>query len=310
MDFVRLHFHLVYEQIRYEFEQGKHDTKKDNLKDFMRGPFPRFKGSGSTIRDKLLEWFSDPSRIREFVITQWLILDHYEYRPDIFRSNLVGIIDDAIEGANEDSSSSGYKDMMQNTSLLNLRNLVLELLSNGNDATALACMLLAAALGERAGPIVWQFEKKLFSDCLQLVEDAELRRIKLSEDYYLTYLESSNFLGGRRKADITLWKYPETMIEKINDHLGYYFYPVEIENPGNLGIVPSEAGECVKYITHIGTLEDGKALFQWMYQPDGRYFEDEDGFGGKNCEEIMLYSYLNEKGRFVTPFSLTVSYSK
>ena len=47
-----------------------------------------------------------------------------------------------------------------------------------------------------------------------------------------------------------------------------------------------------------------------MYQPDGRYFEDDDGFGAEKCEEIILYAYLNEKGRVVTPFSIDVSLSE
>jgi hypothetical protein len=48
--------------------------------------------------------------------------------------------------------------------------------------------------------------------------------------------------------------------------------------------------------------EDGKAEVEWVLQPDGRYFEDEDGFGAENCEEITLYSYLDTNGVFTEPF--------
>ena len=308
IDFIRQHFHPVYEQIGFEFELENKNARKTNLKEFMGISTSRARGSRSTIQTTLAEWFSDPEHVREFVITQWLILDHYEYRPDYFRACIVEIIDTAIESQAENSSTSAHQRNRQYSDLLHLRNLVLELFSKGHDATALSCMLLVGALGDKARPILDGFENGLYSDCFQLTLDETPRRQDLGSGYYLTFYESSNFVGGRRKSDITLWKYPATMIEKINDRFGFFFYPVEINDPEKLGIHLSSAGEQIKYVSSIGSFADGKALFKWMYQPDGRYFEDDDGFGAENCEKIILYAYLNEKGRFVTPFALTASY--
>ena len=48
-------------------------------------------------------------------------------------------------------------------------------------------------------------------------------------------------------------------------------------------------------------LDDGRVLFLWTVQPDGRYWADADGFGAENDEEIVLYSVLKD-GRLTTPF--------
>lgn len=40
----------------------------------------------------------------------------------------------------------------------------------------------------------------------------------------------------------------------------------------------------------------------WEIQPDGRYWEDDDGFGGESDLEILLYTYLDDKGNFTGSF--------
>jgi len=49
---------------------------------------------------------------------------------------------------------------------------------------------------------------------------------------------------------------------------------------------------------------EDKWLVLWMIQPDGRYWEDEDGYGAEPDEEITLYTYLDKEGNFTAPFSL------
>ncbi len=51
-------------------------------------------------------------------------------------------------------------------------------------------------------------------------------------------------------------------------------------------------------------LSDGRILMEWTLQPDGRYWEDEDGFGGTNDIEITLYSHIDINGNFVEPFKI------
>ena len=43
-------------------------------------------------------------------------------------------------------------------------------------------------------------------------------------------------------------------------------------------------------------------IMLWEIQPDGRYWEDEDGFGGTNDEEITLFTQVDENGDFTGPF--------
>lgn len=49
---------------------------------------------------------------------------------------------------------------------------------------------------------------------------------------------------------------------------------------------------------------DGKIIMLWQVQPDGRYWEDEDGFGMEPEEEVTLYAFLQEDGSFDGPFRI------
>ena len=42
----------------------------------------------------------------------------------------------------------------------------------------------------------------------------------------------------------------------------------------------------------------------WQIQPDGRYWEDEDGFGGPSDSEICLYAFIDEMGYFREKFRI------
>ena len=50
--------------------------------------------------------------------------------------------------------------------------------------------------------------------------------------------------------------------------------------------------------------ESGLYRMEWTIQPDGRYWEDEYGYGRNADEEIILYAYLNNSGCFITPFRI------
>lgn len=58
----------------------------------------------------------------------------------------------------------------------------------------------------------------------------------------------------------------------------------------------------IRFRTDFERMEDNTILMVWEIQPDGRYWEDEDGFGGEADLEILLYTYLDEKGNFTAPF--------
>ena len=50
--------------------------------------------------------------------------------------------------------------------------------------------------------------------------------------------------------------------------------------------------------------ENGRYRMIWEVQPDGRFWEDEDGFGGTSDDEIQLCALIDQEGRFITPFYL------
>ena len=58
----------------------------------------------------------------------------------------------------------------------------------------------------------------------------------------------------------------------------------------------------IRFRTDFKRMEDNTILMVWEIQPDGRYWEDENGFGGESDQEILLYTYLDEKGNFTGPF--------
>lgn len=57
----------------------------------------------------------------------------------------------------------------------------------------------------------------------------------------------------------------------------------------------------VRYEASFEKRDDGYMML-WTVQPDGRYWEDEDGFGAESDEEICLYALMDRDGRFVSSF--------
>ena len=66
------------------------------------------------------------------------------------------------------------------------------------------------------------------------------------------------------------------------------------------------AAPIVQYSTYFSREPEENGLYrmEWEIQADGRYWEDEDGFGGEIDDEIVLYTYINDAGCFTGPFRL------
>lgn len=64
------------------------------------------------------------------------------------------------------------------------------------------------------------------------------------------------------------------------------------------------ADKYVHYRTSIEDYDDEKYIIYWCIQPDGRYWEDEDGFGGTSDCEITLYTFIDKEGNFTGPFQV------
>ena len=128
-------------------------------------------------------------------------------------------------------------------------------------------------------------------------------RFKLGDDFFMEFDEVSNGYGGYRKVNLHLFKISDSSFRrcildkngKIQNFPGIVYgrWKEDLEFP---------VDEKVRFAFWIGKYVDGKADVSWTLQPDGRYFEDEDGFGAEKCEEICLYSCLDEDGKFTEPF--------
>lgn len=77
-----------------------------------------------------------------------------------------------------------------------------------------------------------------------------------------------------------------------------------------------EEGDWMKHLESTGCLEpvvrfrtefekwkEGYLMI-WEIQPDGRYWEDESGFGGTSDAEVRLYAFLDSEGKFTGPFRI------
>lgn len=49
--------------------------------------------------------------------------------------------------------------------------------------------------------------------------------------------------------------------------------------------------------------KNGLCALTWTLYPDGRYFEDEDGFGAEHCNEETVYAIINTNLEIVKPFT-------
>lgn len=58
----------------------------------------------------------------------------------------------------------------------------------------------------------------------------------------------------------------------------------------------------VRYRFFVYDFKGGKAEVEWTICPDGRYFADEDGFGGEDCDELTVTAVIDRKGKVLVPF--------
>ena len=95
----------------------------------------------------------------------------------------------------------------------------------------------------------------------------------------------------------------QELIQRMTDERGYFlgFSGVEHGEWEKNLIFPFEPVTRFPF-SYNGFQEDGLAEFFWMVQPDGRYWEDEDGFGAEKNIEIELLAKFDKNGKFVTKF--------
>ncbi len=124
----------------------------------------------------------------------------------------------------------------------------------------------------------------------------------LGDGYALHEEDVPNSLGGYHPVNLTLL-HNGKKVRQITDETGTF-----LQFPG---VVPGawEAKQtypfqpCTRFTFWMGPFQDGKAPVEWLLQPDGRYYADEDGFGWEDDEDIVLHSLMDTTGKFIVPFS-------
>lgn len=110
---------------------------------------------------------------------------------------------------------------------------------------------------------------------------------------------------GRGEAAKVVFKHAKKGISRvIVDSKGYIRDFPGIDAEAEAKLAGLQIDSQIQFRTDFERREDGLILMIWEVQPDGRYWEDEDGFGGTNDPEISLYALIDEDGRFLGPFQL------
>lgn len=111
-------------------------------------------------------------------------------------------------------------------------------------------------------------------------------------------------------------------VEYVDERLG--IRKSIVDNKGNIiGFPGIEKGDWMKFLssskclkpvvkfrTEFEEYDDTHYIMIWEVQPDGRYWEDEDGFGGTDDMEVCLYALIDHAGCFTGPFRIYRTGSK
>lgn len=129
---------------------------------------------------------------------------------------------------------------------------------------------------------------------------------KLGNGFYWEFDEVPNGYGGYKVVNAYLLKTGDPTFKRcIINQAGYIQnFPGFKDRSWEKRLDVPSCAERVMFAFWIFPYQNGKALVRWLIQPDGRYFEDEDGYGAEHCDEIEMYSALNEDGQFTEPFAL------
>ena len=116
-------------------------------------------------------------------------------------------------------------------------------------------------------------------------------------------MKVDNMFGGYTYAGITLFHDGRFVRQITND------YEVFVDFPGVEGgewesKLSSNLTPRVRFnIWFYPFNSDGRASIEWVAQPDGRYWEDDTGFGRTYDDEVSLIAEIDKEGKFVTKFT-------
>jgi len=146
-------------------------------------------------------------------------------------------------------------------------------------------------------------KRLFFPNVPQWVSGTVFSGIELGDGYRYIYDSVSNGYGGYRSVNLYLLNDNDPTFARciVNEHGYIKNSPGIIEGDWKNELEMPFDGK-VRFSFRIYRFKEGKAQVEWTLQPDGRYFEDEDGFGAEHCSEISLCSYMDKEGNFLCPF--------
>ena len=59
---------------------------------------------------------------------------------------------------------------------------------------------------------------------------------------------------------------------------------------------------CFHYPSFVYMYRNGVSMVRWQLNPDGRYFQDDDGYGMTSDPEFNIYGFIDREGTVVVPF--------
>ena len=130
-------------------------------------------------------------------------------------------------------------------------------------------------------------------------------RFPLGEGLYMEFDEVSNGYGGYSMTNLYLLKIDDPSFRRcIIDERGIIRSFPGFEMGDWCKGLEFPMDNKVRFRFWIYRFEDGFASVSWTLQPDGRYFEDEDGFGAEHFDEITLKCRIDKNGNFNGKFTL------
>ena len=129
-------------------------------------------------------------------------------------------------------------------------------------------------------------------------------RFLLGDGYYWQFDEVPNGCGGYRAVNVWLLKVDDPNFARcIVDENGRFCRFPGVKKTGWERDLKFPLDGQIRFGFWISGFEEGLASVRWTLQPDGRYYEDEDGFGAEDDVDITLYADLDHEGRFTGPFA-------
>ncbi len=119
-----------------------------------------------------------------------------------------------------------------------------------------------------------------------------------------TYDEVPNGFGGYVNVGITLrCEGSPGFAARITDREGRFVrFPGAEEGGWRQDLTMPFTPRC-RFRCWIYREEDGSLSFEWMVQPDGRYWGDDGGFGMEHDVQVTLFAPMDEEGSFTGPFA-------